>query len=155
MRGQAGEEAGHLLDLVVPQRRREVVLTLAPRPSPPRPSPSPLAPSPLALAPRPRPSPRRLSILQFVDDAGEMRANETMEMAATAMLDELRRWTEALRPLREGAARPPRLLIRANMVRMSQVFASCLVGLRRSLVSVSSKGLLCGEPYSQQRKKAP
>jgi len=28
----------------------------------------------------------------------------------------------------------PRLLIRANMVRMSQVFASCLVGLRRSLV---------------------
>jgi len=43
---------------------------------------------------------------QFVDDAGEIQANETMETAATAMLDELRRWTEALRPLREGAAQP-------------------------------------------------
>ena len=30
---------------------------------------------------------------------------------------------------------PPRLLIQANMVRLSQVFASCLVGLRRSLAS--------------------
>jgi len=31
-----------------------------------------------------------------------------------------------------------RLLIRANMVRLSQVFASCLVGLRQSLASTTT-----------------
>jgi len=42
-------------------------------------------------------------------------------------------------PRRAAAAttrRRSRLLIQANMVRMSQVFASCLVGLRRSLASM-------------------
>lgn len=37
---------------------------------------------------------------QFMDEAGVVRANETMETAATAMLDELVRLERALRPLR-------------------------------------------------------
>jgi NAD(P)H-dependent FMN reductase len=37
---------------------------------------------------------------QFIDDAGELQANETMEHAAIAMLDALVRTEAALRPLR-------------------------------------------------------
>lgn len=46
-------------------------------------------------------------VKQFLDDDGEIRANDVMEQAATAMLDELVRWEESLRPLRqkEAAAR--------------------------------------------------
>jgi NAD(P)H-dependent FMN reductase len=44
-------------------------------------------------------------VAQFLDDEGQLRANEVMEGAATAMLDELVRWNEALAPLRtRGAA---------------------------------------------------
>jgi NAD(P)H-dependent FMN reductase len=42
-------------------------------------------------------------VSQFIDDEGVVRANETMEHAADAMLDELARVAEALRPLRAGA----------------------------------------------------
>jgi hypothetical protein len=37
---------------------------------------------------------------QFMDEEGQVQANEIMELAAGAMLDELRRTEEALRPLR-------------------------------------------------------
>jgi hypothetical protein len=37
---------------------------------------------------------------QFIDDEGRVHANETMEQAADAMLDELARLDSALRPLR-------------------------------------------------------
>jgi NAD(P)H-dependent FMN reductase len=39
-------------------------------------------------------------VAQFIDDEGEVQANEVMEQAADAMLDELLRVSEALRPLR-------------------------------------------------------
>lgn len=39
---------------------------------------------------------------QFLDDQGEIAPNETMTQAATAMLDELSRWEEALRGLRHA-----------------------------------------------------
>ena len=39
-------------------------------------------------------------VAQFLDDDGELQANETMESAATAMLDELVRVAAALAPLR-------------------------------------------------------
>jgi NAD(P)H-dependent FMN reductase len=39
---------------------------------------------------------------QFIDEDGEVQANETMEQAADAMLDELVRVEAALRPLRSG-----------------------------------------------------
>jgi NAD(P)H-dependent FMN reductase len=39
-------------------------------------------------------------VAQFIND-GRVEANETMEAAAKAMLDELARWEAALRPLRE------------------------------------------------------
>jgi NAD(P)H-dependent FMN reductase len=41
-------------------------------------------------------------VSQFIDDEGEIQANETMEQAADAMLDELVRVEAALRPLRSG-----------------------------------------------------
>jgi NAD(P)H-dependent FMN reductase len=41
-------------------------------------------------------------VAQFIDDDGELQANETMENAATAMLDELVRVAAALAPLRSG-----------------------------------------------------
>jgi NAD(P)H-dependent FMN reductase len=41
-------------------------------------------------------------VAQFIDDDGALAANETMEHAADAMLDELLRVSDALRPLREG-----------------------------------------------------
>jgi len=41
-------------------------------------------------------------VAQFIDDEGELQANEVMEKAAVAMLDELKRYTSALAPLREG-----------------------------------------------------
>jgi NAD(P)H-dependent FMN reductase len=41
-------------------------------------------------------------VAQFIDDEGELQANETMENAATAMLDELVRVSAALAPLRSG-----------------------------------------------------
>jgi NAD(P)H-dependent FMN reductase len=37
-----------------------------------------------------------------LDDDGRLKPNEIMEGAAAAMLDELARWTQALRPLRAG-----------------------------------------------------
>lgn len=40
-------------------------------------------------------------IQQFIDAEGRLQANEVMEQAATAMLDELYRLTMALAPLRE------------------------------------------------------
>jgi NAD(P)H-dependent FMN reductase len=39
-------------------------------------------------------------VAQFLDEQNQLRANEVMEGAATAMLDELVRWSEALAPLR-------------------------------------------------------
>jgi NAD(P)H-dependent FMN reductase len=42
-------------------------------------------------------------VAQFLDDNGELRANEVMEQAVPAMLDELARVEEALRPLRAKA----------------------------------------------------
>ncbi len=39
---------------------------------------------------------------QFIDDEGELQANETMEQAADAMFDELVRVGAALEPLRDG-----------------------------------------------------
>lgn len=39
-------------------------------------------------------------VQQFIDDDGQVAANEVMENAAAAMLAELARWTAALRPLR-------------------------------------------------------
>jgi NAD(P)H-dependent FMN reductase len=39
---------------------------------------------------------------QFIDDEGRVQPNETMELAADAMLDELLRTEEALHPLRAG-----------------------------------------------------
>jgi NAD(P)H-dependent FMN reductase len=39
-------------------------------------------------------------VAQFVDDEGEVRPSEVMEQSATAMLNELLRVSEALRPLR-------------------------------------------------------
>src|SRR5690606_2762411 len=41
-------------------------------------------------------------IQQFIDEAGNLQPNQIMEKAATAMLDELARWEETLRPLREA-----------------------------------------------------
>lgn len=41
----------------------------------------------------------------FLNDEGEIEANEVMEDAATTMLDELARWTSALRTLRDDDAR--------------------------------------------------
>jgi hypothetical protein len=42
---------------------------------------------------------------QFMDqDDGEVHANEVMEQAAGALLDQLVRWEAMLRPLREEAA---------------------------------------------------
>ncbi len=41
---------------------------------------------------------------QFLDDEGILQANEVMETAAVALLDQLARLEEALRPLREEAA---------------------------------------------------
>ena len=41
-------------------------------------------------------------VAQFLDANGELQANEPMEQAATAMLDELARWTDALQSLRAG-----------------------------------------------------
>jgi NAD(P)H-dependent FMN reductase len=41
-------------------------------------------------------------VQQFIDEEGRLQANEAMEKAADAMLDELLRLETALRPLREG-----------------------------------------------------
>jgi NAD(P)H-dependent FMN reductase len=45
-------------------------------------------------------------VQQFLGPDGEIHANEVMETSATAMLNELRRWTDALRPLRMETAQP-------------------------------------------------
>jgi len=42
-------------------------------------------------------------VTQFINDDGAVQANQTMEGAATTMLDEMGGWAEALRPLREQA----------------------------------------------------
>jgi hypothetical protein len=39
-------------------------------------------------------------VTQFLDEQGRIQANQVMETAAVAMLDELRRWVAALAPLR-------------------------------------------------------
>jgi NAD(P)H-dependent FMN reductase len=39
-------------------------------------------------------------VRNLLDEDGRLKPNEVMEASATAMLDELLRWTEALRPLR-------------------------------------------------------
>ncbi|HZC06177.1 MAG TPA: NADPH-dependent FMN reductase [Ktedonobacterales bacterium] len=44
-------------------------------------------------------------VAQFIKD-GKVEPNETMQSAATMMLDELARWVKALRPLREEIAQP-------------------------------------------------
>lgn len=43
---------------------------------------------------------------QFIDEDGVVQANEVMEQAAGAMLDQLLRLEATLRPLREGVAQP-------------------------------------------------
>ena len=45
-------------------------------------------------------------VQQFIDDEGRMQPNEVMETAVVTMLRELRRWVEALRPLRADSAHP-------------------------------------------------
>jgi NAD(P)H-dependent FMN reductase len=47
-----------------------------------------------------------IPFVQRLLEDGELRANDVMEDAAGAMLDELQRTEAALRPLRPGAARP-------------------------------------------------
>jgi NAD(P)H-dependent FMN reductase len=42
-------------------------------------------------------------VAQFLDDDGQIQANEVMETAATTMLDELVRWTTALATLRTSS----------------------------------------------------
>jgi len=41
-------------------------------------------------------------VRNFLDEDGRLKPNEILEASATAMLDELLRWTEALRPLRSA-----------------------------------------------------
>ena len=41
-------------------------------------------------------------VRNFLDGDGRLKPNEVLESSATAMLDEVLRWTEALRPLRAG-----------------------------------------------------
>ena len=43
-------------------------------------------------------------VQQFLDEDRKLQPNDIMETAATAMLDELVRWTGSLRTLREPAA---------------------------------------------------
>ncbi|HEX3993964.1 MAG TPA: NAD(P)H-dependent oxidoreductase, partial [Acetobacteraceae bacterium] len=45
-------------------------------------------------------------VAQFLGDDGSVQANEIMETAATAMLDELQRWVSALSVLRASASKP-------------------------------------------------
>ncbi len=45
-------------------------------------------------------------VQQFIDDEERVQPNETMEAAATTMLDELARWESALTPLRAQAPAP-------------------------------------------------
>lgn len=45
-------------------------------------------------------------VQQFMNDEGSVQATEIMETAAATMLRELRRWVEALRPLRTDSAHP-------------------------------------------------
>jgi NAD(P)H-dependent FMN reductase len=45
-------------------------------------------------------------VAQFIGDDGEVHANDSMESAADAMLNELARWTAALQPMRESALQP-------------------------------------------------
>jgi hypothetical protein len=45
-------------------------------------------------------------VQQFINDDGEVQANEVMDAITTAMLDELRRWVTGLQPLREGVHQP-------------------------------------------------
>lgn len=42
-------------------------------------------------------------VTQVLDDHKNVKPNDTMQAAAKAMLDELRRWADALRPLRESS----------------------------------------------------
>jgi hypothetical protein len=42
-------------------------------------------------------------VRSHVDEDGRFKPTEAMEASATAMLDEVQRWTEAMRPLRAGA----------------------------------------------------
>lgn len=60
---------------------------------------------PVATALKMMPIPESVNIpffTQFVEDDGRFRPNELVAASATTMLDELGRWTEALRPLRAG-----------------------------------------------------
>jgi NAD(P)H-dependent FMN reductase len=41
-------------------------------------------------------------VRNFLDEDGRLKPNEVLEASATAMLDELLRWSQALRPLRAG-----------------------------------------------------
>lgn len=43
------------------------------------------------------------SVQQIIDEDGRVQANEVVETAATALLEELERWTVALRPMRQAA----------------------------------------------------
>jgi NAD(P)H-dependent FMN reductase len=42
-------------------------------------------------------------VRSIIDEDGRLKPTEAMEASATAMLDEVQRWTEAMRPLRAGA----------------------------------------------------
>jgi hypothetical protein len=42
-------------------------------------------------------------VRSHIDEDGRFKPTEAMEASATAMLDEVHRWTEAMRPLRAGA----------------------------------------------------
>ena len=45
-------------------------------------------------------------VREKLDEDGRLKPNEIMEQAAAAMLDELARWAQALRPLRSAATTP-------------------------------------------------
>lgn len=45
-------------------------------------------------------------VQQFIGEDGDVHANDVMETAATAMLDELERWATALQGMREAAHQP-------------------------------------------------
>lgn len=49
-----------------------------------------------------------VGVQQFLDDHQRLQANDVMEGAAVAMLDQLLQLTRALRPMREPAAEPAR-----------------------------------------------
>ena len=80
---------------------------------------------------------RRPALVEVLARRRRFRAMPQMMEAGLSVLPGrpvLARWRDGVSDIELCFSR---ILIRANMVRLSQVFASCLVGLRRSLVSMT------------------